>query len=73
MPTIFRLAAILERLGVSQADLVRRSGVSQRTVTRLCSNTTQQVSLVVLDKLADALGVAPGDLIAKQPAKIGRR
>ena len=60
----FRLAELLERRGLSQAELVRLSGVSQRTVTRLCGNQTGQVSLAILERLATALGVDPGDLIA---------
>ncbi|MGE0554685.1 MAG: helix-turn-helix domain-containing protein [Gemmatimonadales bacterium] len=69
MPTRFRLAEVLDRLGVSQSELARRSGVSLRTVNRLCLNRTVQVSLETLDKLADALGVAPGDLIAKEAGR----
>ena len=68
MPTVFDLAAILTRQAISQSELARRSGLSLRTVNRIYLNTTSQVSLATLDKLADALGVAPGRLLAKHPA-----
>jgi putative transcriptional regulator len=72
MPTVFRLAEILDRKGMSQAELVRRSGVALRTVSRLCRNETGQVSLDTLDKLATALGVEPGELIVREKGKRGR-
>lgn len=71
VPTTFCLRELLEKLGLSQSELARRSGVSFATINRMCTNATSQVSLETLDKLADALGVAPGDLIAKEPAKRG--
>ncbi|MBX3146970.1 MAG: helix-turn-helix transcriptional regulator [Gemmatimonadales bacterium] len=49
---------------MTQAELVRRSGVSQRTVSRLVANETRQVHLDTLDAIATTLGVAPGELIA---------
>ncbi len=69
MPTSFRLAELLEKLGLSQAELVRQSGVSQRTVSRLVHNETEQVSLKVLDAIAAVLGVDSGDLIANTPKR----
>ena len=71
MPTVFRLAAILEKAGLSQVELARRAGVGIQTVNRLFNNTTAQVSLKTLDKLAAALGVEPGELIMRE--KKGRR
>lgn len=66
MPTAFCLAQILEARQLSQAWLVRESGVALRTVSRLCRNETAQVSLETLDRIATALGVEPGQLIARQ-------
>lgn len=71
MPTVFRVAEVLERAGLSQAELARRAGVGVQTVHRLCNNTTAQVSLATLDKLAAALSVEPGDLIVRE--KKGRK
>ncbi len=69
MPTAFRLRDILEKRGLSQSELARLSGVSFATINRMCTNATGSVSLETLDKLADALGVDPGDLIVKEKGK----
>jgi DNA-binding Xre family transcriptional regulator len=71
MPTVFNLSAILTKASLSQAELARQAGVGVQTVNRLCNNTTAQVSLATLDKLATALGVEPGELIVR--AKKGRK
>jgi transcriptional regulator with XRE-family HTH domain len=56
---------------MTQAALAKASGVSLPTISRLCRNETAQVSLATLDRLAAALGVEPGELIARE--KKGRR
>lgn len=73
MPTTFRLNEILEARGLTQSELARRSGVPFVTINRMCSNKNSGAQLATLDKLADALGVAPGDLIAKGSTKTGKR
>lgn len=73
--TRFRLAEAIAAHDppMSQAELARRSGVSLVTVNRMANNVTAQVSLGTLGRLAVALGIAPGDLIATirapEPAK----
>jgi transcriptional regulator with XRE-family HTH domain len=67
--TVFNLAALLKRLGISQSELARRSGVSARTINRLTLNRTAQVSLATLDKIATALKVEPGELIGREPKR----
>lgn len=69
MPTKFRLADILAEQGMSQRELARVSGVTLVTINRMCSNRTEGATLATLDKLATALGVAPGDLIVKESTK----
>jgi DNA-binding Xre family transcriptional regulator len=69
MPTVFRLAEVLAQKGISQSELARTSGVGLRTVARLCRNETAQVALATLDAIADALGVEPGELIARDRTK----
>lgn len=71
MPTTFRLKEILEKLGIGQSELARRSGVSFATINRMCTNATSGVLLETLDRLAAALGVEPGELIVRE--KKGRR
>jgi DNA-binding Xre family transcriptional regulator len=64
----FRLHKILaarEKQGetISQSELSRMADIHFATVHRLLHNQTARVDLEVLQKLADALGVKPGDLI----------
>ena len=70
MTARFQLAEVLAASGMSQRELARKSGVTLVTINRMCANHTEGVSLRVLDKLAHALGVQPGELIVQ---KRGRR
>lgn len=67
--TVFNLSGLLERLGISQSELARQSGLSLRTINRLTLNRTAQVSLATLDKIATVLKVEPGELIAREPKR----
>ena len=71
MTARFRLLELLEQRGLTQAKIAGMAKVGLRTVSRLCRNETEQVSLIVLEKIAFALGVEPGDLIVRE--KKGRR
>jgi DNA-binding Xre family transcriptional regulator len=50
---------------MSQSQLSRQSGVSFATINRMCTNYTSTVALNTLDRLAQALGCKPGDLIIR--------
>jgi transcriptional regulator with XRE-family HTH domain len=63
------LSALLEKAGITQTELARRTGLSFATVNRLCTNATAQVSLETLDKIAIALGVEVGALFEQKPTK----
>lgn len=53
--------------GWSQSELGRRSGVGQSTISRIERGETAGVSLGVLEKLAQALGIDdPAFLIVKK-------
>ena len=69
MPVRFRLRELIEAAGISQSELARTSGVSFATVNRMCTNATKQVSLNVLDQLADVLHVSVGELFERKPAR----
>lgn len=69
MPTRFRLAEILARLGMSQSELSRRSGVSFPVINKMCGNKAASVALSTLDRLAAALKIEPGKLIVREKAK----
>ncbi len=65
-PAEFRIQELREVKGWSQAELSRRSGVPQPTISRLETGSRQAVNLEILEKLADALGCDPGYLIVKK-------
>ena len=63
-PIRLRLEQLRTAVGWSQAELARRSGVPQPTISRLESEKTRTIDLDNLEKLADALGVNAAALIS---------
>lgn len=72
-PIYLQLRQLREANGLSQAELARRSGVPQSTISRLEAGEVGTVNLAHLEKLADALGVNASALIVHVPEKRGRR
>ena len=62
MPKLGRLRAVRESKYLSQRMLAQRSGVSRPTIHRL-ENGTEEARYQTMWKLAEALGVEPGDLV----------
>jgi len=58
MPTLKQLR---EKQYISQEDLAKKTGVSPSTINRL-ENGLQKPRWVTIRKLAEALGVEPGDI-----------
>ena len=58
-----RIKEIAEAKGMKQYQLVEKSGVTPQLLNRYWNNNIQRVDLEELNKIAIALGVAPGDLI----------
>ena len=52
-----------EKQGLNMAQLARKADIDQRTLRRIYRDPTQEISTIVLDKLARALGVPPADLL----------
>ena len=52
-----------EKQGLNMAQLARKADIDQRTLRRIYRDPTQEISTVVLDKLARDLGVSPSDLL----------
>jgi DNA-binding Xre family transcriptional regulator len=50
--------------GMKQYELAEKSGVTPQLLNRYWNNNVQRVDLEELNKIAKALGVRPGDLIA---------
>ena len=69
LPTVFRVAEVLAKAGLTQAALARQTGLGVQTINRLCNNTTAQVSLHTLDRIATVLSVEPGDLIVREASR----
>jgi transcriptional regulator with XRE-family HTH domain len=58
-----RIEELRNAKGWSQAELARRSGVPQPTISRLEARKSNSIDLVNLERLADALGVNAAVLI----------
>lgn len=58
-----RIKEVARQRGVSQRQLVLRSGLDIRIVQRVMRNDNTNITLITLDKLAKALGVDPRELI----------
>jgi DNA-binding Xre family transcriptional regulator len=58
-----RIKEIAEAKGIKQYQLAEKSGVTPQLLNRYWNNNIQRVDLEELNKIARALGVAPGDLI----------
>ena len=51
------------KLGLSQEDFAKRSGVKYTTLTKIESNVIKKPSVLIMAKLAKALGVSIEDLL----------
>lgn len=54
---------VRNKLGLTQDDLVRKSGVKHTTLTKIESNVVLKPSVQTVAKIAKALGVPMEDLI----------
>ena len=59
----FRVQFMRKKAGLSQAELAERSGLADSTISHLESTSVYSVSLVVLHRIASALGVDPKTLL----------
>lgn len=65
---LVNLRPFRERAGLSQAELARRAGVPQPSISRYETGTAPTVRLEHLARLAAVLGVRrPGDLLGPAP------
>jgi len=51
------------KLGLSQEDFAKKSGVKYTTLTKIESNVIKKPSVLIMAKLAKAFGVSIEDLI----------
>ncbi len=52
----------LKEKGIRKSDLTRELGISSRTIAKI--GRREKLSVKVMEKIADYLGCAPGDLTA---------
>ncbi|GCE32227.1 hypothetical protein KDA_77110 [Dictyobacter alpinus] len=58
-----RIKEIAQQQHMRQNTLAEKSGVTEQLLNRYWNNNVLRVDLAELEKIARALGVAPGDLI----------
>lgn len=58
-----KVKEIAEKQGLNMAQLARKADIDQRTLRRIYRDPIQEISTLVLGKLATALGIPPGDLL----------
>lgn len=69
-----RLRALREAAELSQEALATRVGARQATISDLERGKARRIDLALIDRLAAALGVEPGELFERRPAaKKGKR
>ena len=51
------------RIGLSQEDFAKKSGVKYTTLTKIESNVIRKPSVMIMSKIAKAFGVSIEDLI----------
>jgi len=58
-----RIKELAQQQGIRQNALAHKSGVTDQLLNRYWNNNVLRVDLKELDKIATALGVAPGELL----------
>ena len=64
----YRLFDILQRRGMKKTDLLTLAGISPPTLAKLSKGET--VTTEVIEKVCNALGVQPGDIMEIEQSKI---
>lgn len=68
-PIRLRLRELRLAAGItSQAQLGELTGIKQARISELETGRAKRVEMDMLERLAEALGVEPGDLIERVPA-----
>lgn len=65
----FKVQELAQAQGLSEWDLAARSGLGVRVIRRMIKNEhPERVTISQLARIAEALGVATGELIEDMPA-----
>lgn len=62
-----KIKEVAKQKGISQRQLIIRSGLDQRVVVRVMHNDYENIELRTLDRLAKVLGVDASTLIESVP------
>ncbi|KVD16599.1 phage repressor [Burkholderia ubonensis] len=65
---VTRIRALMQRQGLSDADLARKTGVSPATLSRVLSMATEDPRISTVMAIADALGTTVGYLLQSERA-----
>lgn len=68
-PAHFKLKALREAAGLTQAALADLVGVRQATINDIENGHSRQETLALIDKLCQALDCEPGELIVREPKR----
>ena len=58
-----KLAAVMREKGIKEGELAARADVRRNTVRGLMRDANTRIDLIVIEKIAAALGVRPLDLL----------
>jgi len=65
-PIVVHIRELRVRKGWSQAELADRAGTRQATISEIETGRTTRIDLSLLERIAVALGVEPGELIVRE-------
>ncbi len=68
-PLQIRLRELREAADLSQEELANQVGVRQATISEQETGRSRRISYDLIERLADALGVEPGDLFERVPKR----
>ncbi|HMU61592.1 MAG TPA: helix-turn-helix transcriptional regulator [Gemmatimonadales bacterium] len=68
-PLHFRIRELRESKGWSQAQLALQADTRQATISDIETGRARRVEIALLERLAIALDVEPGDLIYRSPKR----